>query len=236
VGGLVVDVLPESQQGDRLSFFVTGPRISQNYNSSTQWEPVITTPCGCPSPSPGPGFECQSGIWQSSGSIEVPSVTLPSGVQVVVIGNFSVGNLIFNGLGSTINVTGCANITQGITITVNPDEVSPGTKQQLIQQNGENCASLENLEITVLTQDPANCKQASASQDSESTPSSLTVLFAVDDSKCGGKNSNTRWIILGSVLGGVLVIAAVITLIFTLNPAAKNWIRPHRVRKGMQSI
>jgi hypothetical protein len=192
--------------------------------------PPITIPTSLTCPSPYPtGFICIDGILLATGSILEPTVVFqPNSGVVQVNGNLTVlGTITFNGLGSSVNITGCANIPN-IQIVL-PDGKSPASIPKepiLLVTQGEDCAdSLLNVQITLKQQ--KSCKKTTATVAASSTSSSLSVLFHVDSSSC-----NTKWIILGSVLGAVILISVIVALVFTLNPTAKACIRPYVARKN----
>jgi hypothetical protein len=63
---------------------------------------------------------------------------------------------------------------------------------------------------------------------SETTTTTLSGVFKVDTSGCK-KKSSTWWIVLVSVLGGVIVLGAIFALLATFTPL-KHIIRPHAKR------
>ena len=73
-----------------------------------------------------------------------------------------------------------------------------------------------------------SCRKVSSSTQSKSdgTRTSLVAVFKVDSSSC-----NTKWIILGCVLGGVLLLVVIVMLVVTFNSKAKSFVRPFWARK-----
>lgn len=180
----------------------------------------------CPPPGP-PGFTCINGQWVSSGSVTLPSITLPrNGGVIVVNGNLSTsGSLTFDGIGSSIVVEGCVeNLPSEITIILKGDEKLKTTN--LLTQKGSDCANdLSTIPVS-LVQDKNNCKQVKLST-KESTRSSLIVVFDLDSHKC-----NTKWIVLGSVLGGIIVLlAAGVAIGYHLSPRFRTFLRTCSTKK-----
>jgi hypothetical protein len=183
----------------------------------------------CPTPHPV-GFNCVNGVLIAIGSITEPNIVFqPNSGTVQVFGNLSVTTTItFNGFGTTLNVSGCADIPN-IEIDLTKEKTIPKTPVVLVTQ-GSGCSnSLLDTQLTV--KQLKSCKKTSAKNDVSSSSFQLSVLFSVDSSSC-----NTRWIILGSVLGAVLLIVVIIALVFSLNPAAKACIRPYVNRKAAKTL
>lgn len=154
---------------------------------------IVTPPPNCPLPQP-------EGFVYSLIPISVPSISFPPNLGTVIIkGNFSTsGPVMFSGTGTTLLVDGCVQNLGQVTIEISPDNL-PG-KSTIIQQKGTNCAvDLSLIQIQVKST-KKSCENVKASS-SESTPSLLVAVFTLDKSKC-----STKWIIIGSVLGALVLI------------------------------
>lgn len=167
--------------------------------------PPPSVPIACPTPPPG--FICRpDGKWQEGGSSTVPGqiVLPPRGVQV--FGNFTVDSLVFSGVDSSLNVSECITLASGSTITL---DFSNGQKLKsgvytLITQNGYHCqTSLKDLFLS-LKQPKHGCERVESKIHRSSTRSTLNVAFTIDSAKCYAK-----WIIIGSVIGVVVIIAVI---------------------------
>jgi hypothetical protein len=183
---------------------------------------------GCPQPIPF-GFICQNGQLISFGTINTPSISFPPNSGTVIVnGSLNTATTItFTGLGSSLNVSGCVNAPDGVVIVLDGKSTPPtGPKNPvLLITQGEGCSqSLVNMIVNV--EEPKSCKKTKVTNDGSSAIQ-LTVVFNIDSSSC-----NTKWIVLGSVLGSVVVILVILILIFTLNPAAKACIRPFTNRSN----
>lgn len=144
-----------------------------------------------------------------------PSViSLPPNTGTVTIpGNVTTDEpIVFTGTGTTLILDGCAiNVTAGLLYTFD-GKLPNGTYLALVQ-NADCPESLETIPLSVAAPKARECEENKAIRGSESSKTQLFVLFLLDDSKCseGGRKS---WpIIVGSVLGGVAVIAVVVTIV-----------------------
>lgn len=188
--------------------------VFYTFDSIISVVPSPTVPTYCPPPPPN--FECgPNGGWVSKGNITTTGPLVIPGVPVVIVGNLNVtsGDIVFNGIPLTLNITGCLTITPGYVVTidltqVNPKDVKDKDRKVLILQN-PNCNSVSLNNIPIKLKSPKKgCEKISAKTDASSNKSTLAVVFVVDKSGC-----NTKWIILGAVLGAVLLLAAITTII-----------------------
>lgn len=158
----------------------------------------------CRGEAPAEGFVCIQGHWVFSGSLsQNSSLVIPPG-SIVIYGNFTLnGSLIFQSTTSTIVVKGCVSISDHIVLQIDPN-TNPNHKSTILVQDSDCPSPLSKLPIkTVFTK--KSCKKTKASVHPSSSKSSLVVLFSTDTSAC-----NTKWVILGAVLGAVVIIAAVL--------------------------
>lgn len=182
-----------------------------NSSSSVSFQYDIAIPCA----PPPVGFICVQGIWVMNGTTTPPqTVEIPENSGVVQVdGNLTVsGPIVFNGIGSTLNVTGCIN-TPSVEIQIKgKGDNLPSGPVTFIQQRGDGCDSLVDIPLNVF-QDPKACKKVSVTKDTkDSTSSSLVVIFVVDSSRCSAKS--WRWVVLGCVLGAVVLAAALSIVIW----------------------
>jgi hypothetical protein len=186
-------------------------------------QPNPRTPASATCHQPIPqGFTCVNGFWTALTDINTPSITFPpNSGSVYVNGNLTVGDSItFAGLGTSIIVDGCVSLgTPTIVIELETDNPTSEPITLITQKNG--CPqSLANINIEL--KQPKSCKRTFAKTEG-STASSLVVVFSVDSSRC-----NIKYIIIGSVLGGVVIIAIItVTLLATFNKKFRNFCRPH---------
>jgi hypothetical protein len=179
----------------------------------------------CPQPIPT-NLVCRNGAWVS---IMPPSTSLitipPNSGTIQISGNFTAGTISFDGLGTSINITGCAYIDEEIVIELE-EAVKEGEPPILLIQQSDGCPiPLNSLTVSLNQQQSNSCKKIKATTEG-STATTLVVAFKIDSSGC-----NTKWIILGSVLGAVVVIGVIVAiLVFTLNSKARDCIRPHSQR------
>jgi hypothetical protein len=194
------------------------------------FNPIPSNPSSQPSPPScsgvvlPDGFTCQSnGQVEAAGSVSTGQLEMPKNLGTVLVhGNLSIStSLVLNGAATKIVVDGCITVPEGVIIKFSREEMDEAAKsgknptlpspiptdpQTLLTQR-ENCPnSLANVKVAVETP-KSSCRKVKGDS-SQSTLSSLTVAFKLDSSGC-----NTKWIILGSVLGGVIVIGAIVTLL-----------------------
>jgi hypothetical protein len=198
--------------------------LSCNTPSAPSSSPSGPTPSACSGIPLPDGFTCRSdGQVVAESSIIAPKLEMPPNLGTVVVqGNLTIStSLILNGVNTKLVVEGCAIVPEGVGVKFTEEEVDeaakakksngktsspiPSDPQTLLTQR-ENCpTSLKLVPVTVDT--PKSCRKVKADS-SSSTPSSLNVTFKLDTSGC-----NTKWIILGGVLGGVIVIGAIVILL-----------------------
>lgn len=199
--------------------------------------------CPLPAPSPPELFRCSNGDWiynpPTSGAPSASPSTGPTTVIVVsapitVIGDFDTTgvSLVFPGLTTSITVQGCANLPSNVTIHLTLEEIqqlSGSTAYLLIETNCSTPISTGSSAL-IIDRDENSCRKVRGRLETRRT--GIVALFDVDDSDC--KSSNRWWIILVSVVCGVLFIVIVLVLIFTLVPSARRLVRPYTARKDQQ--
>lgn len=176
---------------------------------------------------PPPGFLCAvGGGLYSPASVTEPSIIVPPNSGVIpVAGNITVNTTItFIGTGSSLVADGCVQVPGGISIELSKGNTVPKGSVTLITQSSA-CDAL--LAPVSLKYDKKDCRKTTVKKDPNAASNTLAVIFKVDNSDC-----NVKWIILGSVLGGVLIITLALALIFTFNKSARNCIRPFAGRSG----
>ena len=154
-------------------------------------------------------FQCVGSTWTFFGTITTPVLTIPAGAtQTVIEGNVTSTSVVINGLGSTIIVHGCATNLSLITVTLTPEELkqignNPVT-QALISVNASECGNLNTVAVTTHVKGKSCRKVASKSFEKDGT---LSGVFTVNSSGC-----NTWWIVLVSVVGGIILLVIIIAV------------------------
>ena len=176
-------------------------------------------------PPQGGIYTCEGGRWVSLGSVTIPEITIPSTGPVTIVGNLTTETITFNGLGGTINVTGCTRIGTSITIELTIEEFEQLIKSGeatnlLITSSGCDISGLNGVPINTIVP-TGKCEKITTT--SETTTSTLSAVFKIDRSGC--KKSNTWWIVLVSVLAGLIVLGAIFAVLATFTPL-RNYIRP----------
>ena len=133
------------------------------------------------------------------------------------------------GSGALLNVNGCITIDGSVTVTLTEEdlktiEASSGRTREstLVSAQCGSLSGVQNIEVS----SPKNCRSVSAVRD-KSADTSLAVIFKVDRSKC-----DRWWIILVSVLGGVILLVLIFVLLATFTPL-KALIRPFTKRSDI---
>lgn len=147
-----------------------------------------------------------------------PVLIIPSSTNVTIVGYLTAQTLVISGLGSSVEVKGCAihGLTT-VTIELSIEDIdkiqsSPNGKLTKSLLWGSNCPSnvdISALNVAVKTKSK-DCRRVEVRRASSSSPSKLDVLFSVNSSKC-----KIWWIVLASVLAGVVLIVAVVAVLVT---------------------
>lgn len=210
------------------------------------YSPPPTTPSqpplakSCPIPSPGSLFICKDGIWLSEGSVTEETLILPGDSTTVILGNLSTSTIVTTSISSLINVTGCITNPNGtepvITIVLTQSDLEKIIKAggsltaHLIQQSSS-CSAISALSVNIDASAIKSCKKIKT--DKIGNSSGFAATFTVSSSGC-----NTWWIILVSVVCGVILIAVIIVVVLAIAwPSFRAKIRPFsRGRTGPNNV
>lgn len=191
------------------------------------------TVCKCSGSPPSSQFACNetTGVYYSTGSVSSPT-TLVISAPTVINGSLTIGTgLVLEGLSSTIAVSECLSFNDTIVITVvittgDYEKLKTGSKTyNLLTFNGK-CVNASNaaVNIDVKSEGVSKCHKMSAN--AQTTDSTLSAVFTLNSGSC-----NNWWIVLVSVVCGVLFLAVVLILIFTLYKPARKIVRPFSQRR-----
>lgn len=188
----------------------------------------------CPiSTRPSPAFVCVNGVWTFFGNTGNGTLVIPgSGSTTVVQGNLGATEVVLQSATSTLVIYGCANNLTSITISLTQEELKAlgsNWNQTLITLagNSSSCKALDNISINVNTE---GCRKIMV-KSSQGSQASFSALFTIDSSRC-----NRWWIILVSVICGVVVLAAIIfALLVAFVPKVRATVRPYSTRKNAAS-
>jgi hypothetical protein len=182
---------------------------------------------------------CQNGVWiivgDVSGGTQTPivipspviidgSITVPSGSTIEILPSSGTNN-------PSITVTGCANISGTVSIVLTSEDLERisknGGSEREIALLSASCGSF-NGELQFKA--PDSCRKIKSTNAKESQSESggyaLNAVFKVDSSRC-----NRWWIILVSVLGGILLLILIIVLLALFTPL-KFILRPYSKRSN----
>lgn len=177
---------------------------------------------------PGPAWNCISGVWTYEGLYSNLTLTIPSGTTAITInGGLNVSTIIYPGVGAVLTISnGCASNLTSIVIELSSTQlgsVSTKTPYQLL--NYPSTCNLTGVSINAHVSG-SSCKKVKVQTISSS--SSLSGLFSIDSSKC-----NTWWIVLVSVLCGVILVTAIILVLLILAiPSARAHLLPLKSRSA----
>lgn len=182
-------------------------------------------PVGCAlSSRPDASWVCVGGRWTYEGFFPNATIVIPSGsASTVISGGLNSSTIIFQGIGGSLTITdGCAEQLTSIVVELSPSQLSAlNTKTPYTLLSYPDTCALPSLTVAART---SGCKRVHVKTISSS--GTLSALFNIDSSKC-----NTWWIILVSVVCGVIVLTAIIlALVISLVPSARNKILPFRQR------
>lgn len=184
----------------------------------------------CRGPKPHPSFICENGTWVSPTSVYNGTIIVTG--TVLVFGNITIQSTTISGLHSTLVITNCASISGDITLVLSPAEleeiIKKGTAQTpLITSSNCSLSNLASVPIKISYNGKKRCEKVSITSKIANQGKTLSAVVSVDKSPC-----RLWWIILASVLAGVLLLAVIIlVLVFTLSPAARHAVRPFSRRK-----
>ena len=190
-------------------------------------DPNSGYPTTCPiATRPSADFVCVGGIWTTPRtSAEV--ITIPPNAGLIVIaGNATSTSIVINGLGTSVTIEGCASNLSNIVIQLSADDIakmSSKTLQTLIvlSSTASQCTDLSTVSISA-TSSSKTCKKVNAEKVLSADGKTMSSLFTVSSSGC-----NTWWIILVSVVVGVIIIStAILALLAAFYKPFRAKLRP----------
>jgi len=176
--------------------------------------PYVVCPfiCGCPQPYQGAICNSQTKVWDFEGDVIVDSGQISITNSLTVVGDVILHSSSLYLVGGSLNITGCANVSNSV-LTVNL------TKQEIQSLKGQyipisyQCIEGEFKNVSVVTSD--SCSQVSLQQTLYS-PKSMEILFDVTKS-CSMGHSLPLWaVIVIAVLVPPVAIVIVVALAWYL--------------------
>ena len=161
---------------------------------------------------PSLDFVCVNGVWTAKDT-NVNQIVIPSNAgSIVITGNATSTSIVVNGLGTTITIEGCASNLSNIVVELSANDIakmSSKTLQTLIvlSSSASQCTSLSNIALSTVTTSKT-CKKVNAEKVLSADGNTMSALFTVSSSGC-----NTWWIILVSVVVGVVLIGTAIAVV-----------------------
>ena len=213
------------------------PELYPNCELSTT---APTAPKTClNSTKPNDDFVCIGGIWVNLNSsttptlviITAPSTAGSSSPEVLVLGNVTSSTIMYQGIGTTLVVGGCADNVSSISIELSDEDLkriassSGDFRQQLLAIQGDNCSDLSTLSISTST---TNSTCSTVSSSIQTTNGQLFALFSISSNSCTSKKEQRVWIIIVPVICGlVLLIVIIVVIAVAFCDCAKNSVRPY---------
>lgn len=174
---------------------------------------ALPSPAGCNAKTrPSNDFECIDGTWVAASVTNTSVLVIPSGAgSVIVNGNVSSTSIVFNSIGSTVIIEGCASNLSTIVVELTQEQLQKLGKTKTFQNlvtlsNSSSCASSLN-DVALSTKTEEGCRKVKTEK---ATPDANTfgAYFTMDSSGC-----NRWWIILVSVVVVVIIIGTVATVV-----------------------
>ena len=176
--------------------------------------PSPVSPTCLNSSRPSLEFNCVGGVWVAS-STNATTLVIPSGAgSVVVVGNLPSSSIIIQGLGTSVEVAGCAGNLTTIQLQLDPSELeslsSSKTLQTLITVGNSTCSSdLNNVAVSATVK--SGCKKIKTQKVIANEGTTLGAFFTLDNSGC-----KTWWIILVSVICGLILVAFIVVVLLAV--------------------
>ena len=247
LAGIAGDTVKDAWQDDATGTGVGEPIVFFAWTNPS-WTPTRAVPptagtCTTPPPSNAAGWVCDSSnTWMFYGSLTIdPSNPLVVSGPIQVNGNLTIApgssvtiqvtpSIVTGLTGPLVNVSGCVYIQQPITIQPDPTLVKQlptksggGTSVTVIES-----ACSQSLDNSLFTAGSNNkgCRKYKIQQvqslDAQTGRYSLTAVISIASDSC-----SVWWIILVSVVCGVILLAALFFLLAYFTPLTKI-ILPYR--------
>lgn len=200
----------------------------------TSHPPAALSTCTTSPPTPTSSFVCINGNWISTAPITTPTIVIPSGsTQTIVNSDIGSEAIVINGLGSTIILNGCANNLTHIEVSLTPEDIKQlgSTKNQTLLVYASANASCINITAILVTTKVRGSTCRDVKVEKSTSNGQLSGFFTVTKNRC-----NTWWIILVSVVAGVVVLFIfVVILLAVCVPSFRNCFRPYAKRSDPAS-
>lgn len=176
-------------------------------------------------------FYCIEDVWTAVGTVSVDTLIIPAGTEeYVVLGNVTAKTIRFLSTGSKAVIDGCAPNLEDVIVDMTPSEVDrlSSAPQVLVEMIGpdSSCTDLKRVSVKANVKG-STCKRVKV-ESKITGDRQLSAVFSVSSSSC-----NTWWIILVSVVCGVVVLALTIFIIVMVaSPKARRCFRPFEGSNG----
>lgn len=186
----------------------------------------VAHPVGCSeSTRPSPSFHCVGSTWTYEGTVNTTVLTIPVGAtETVIVGNVTSASIVVSGFDSTLVIYGCATNLTSITVTLTAADLakigSSGKTQVLLSYGSNDSCSADSLgPVQISTKvTGSSCRKVSVT--TSQSGGTLAGIFQVNSSAC-----KVWWIILVSVVAGVVVIGTVAAVFIVKHVQKKHYAR-----------
>lgn len=187
--------------------------------------PIPVSGCS-PATKPTPDFICVGTVWTAPTSITVPTLTISE--TTIINGNLSTSSIIYSGSIGTLIVNGCTTNLSLIQVVIGPETVGAIKAPIALISSYANCSGSNFANVNVeASVKGSSCKRVTAKKLISDDGTTLSAFFTISNSKC-----NTWWIILVSVVCGLIVLAAIVFAIIAIKvPSVRHAIRPYSKAK-----
>ena len=176
----------------------------------------------CSNSSLPPQFFCEDGVWTTYQDVNSDSLTLPSNSHVVVKANLNSSHIVFTGLGSQLNISGCANNLKTVTVyfpSLRAIEMKRSQSLVIYSSPNAECKDLRNVRIAA-NHSESSCKKIEVQK--SSSHDKVAASFTTNSSKC-----NRWWIILVSTIAGVALLVIIgLILLVAFHPPFRRRVLP----------
>lgn len=218
------------------SSITTGNYVPHEATSSPQCvalNPALPTFSHCDEATqPSPEYCCVASVWTYPRTL---SQAIVANVPIVIVGNLTAPSVTISNPSASITVQGCVETTT-VEITLTPAQIevlqkTPSAPRTILTQLGSHCPnSLASVTVSSSTSGKT-CKKLKATKDDvNSNASNLAIALRVDVGGC-----RVWWIVLASVLGGVVIIATIIPILYFTYKPFRRLVSPFR-RRNVKSL
>lgn len=188
-----------------------------------------SSPCSSRPPSPISSFSCVNGSWHSNQSVTVDSITVSSAVTVA--SNLTTKAIIYNGLSSSVTVSGCASVNGTLTLYLTQEEMESlrNTSVPLLTANGCANSVLKGKILLTVVGPKKSCEKFEYGLSEQQTGSQYQLVALMNLDMGGCKNSKSVALIIGICvpIGVVFLVVLGVVLAAIFSSSFRTKFRPY---------